>query len=340
MSVRKFYVQTQTTMRLHKHGLPMKSILFVMPMSSVGGGNVKILHYLSHAQSFGLKVGLWVTGDNGNVDWTPQEVSKIHIHTPTTLDTWDTIFFTWPLDWQKIENLTSRLLPEKKFIHIIQHIRHVNPDFLNGYALDLLKRKNFSRICVSPEVSKAIAPHVTNYSLTCTIPNVIDTKLFYPTNHRKTSPHKLKVLYANWKNTFGNQIRDHWKSMNTPHNITFESIDQLISQNTLADRMRNTDIFIGTPNPMEGFYLAPLEAMASAVAVICPDVIGNRSFCIPNVTCLMPTYNDIDEHIQALRKLVEHGKLRKKIAHNGYRQAQARQWWDERDDFLKFLQCL
>ena len=318
----------------------MRTMLFVMPTSGVGGGNVKILHYLSHARSLGLRVGLWVTEDNDPVDWSPQPVSDVHIRTPKTLDDWDTIFFTWAPDWPKIAERISYHLPDQRIVHIIQHVRHANPNFLNGYALHLLQTKTFSRICVSPEVSEAISPYMADDALMKTIPNVVDTRLFHPTAPWITPSRPLKVLYANWKNTFGNRIRDRWRSSGTLHDVTFESIDQLVSQQALANQMRTADIFIGTPNRTEGFYLAPLEAMASEVAVICPNVVGNRSFCLPGVTCLMPTYDDLEEHIQALLQFVDDSSLRRAIARNGYRKARSRQWWDERSDFLRFLQCM
>ena len=128
-----------------------------------------------------------------------------------------------------------------------------------------------------------------------------------------------------------------WQSIHATDAVTFESIDQLLSQQAFAHRMRAADIFIGTPNKTEGFYLAPLEAMASKVAVICPDVIGNRSFCLRDMTCLMPNYDDLDGHVGALLQLVDDPSLRRTIARNGYRKARSRQWWDERSDFLGFL---
>ncbi|MBQ27459.1 MAG: hypothetical protein CMH81_04875 [Nitrospiraceae bacterium] len=318
----------------------MSSMLFVMPTSAVGGGNVKIIHYLSHARSLGLRVGLWVTQDNDPINWSPQSVADIHIRTPETLKEWDTIFFTWAPDWPKISERLTSPLSEQHIIHIIQHIRHINPDFLNGYALHLLQTKAFSRICVSPEVAETITPYVKNTALMKTIPNVIDTRLFHPTFRWITPSRPLKVLYANWKTTFGNRIRDYWQSTHARDTIIFESIDHPLSQQAFAHRMRAADIFIGTPNKTEGFYLAPLEAMASAVAVICPDVIGNRSFCLRNVTCLMPVYDDLDGHVSTLRQFLDDPNLRHTIARNGYQKARSRQWWDERGDFLCFLQRL
>lgn len=42
----------------------------------------------------------------------------------------------------------------------------------------------------------------------------------------------------------------------------------------------------------EGFYLPALEAMAMNKLVVCPNVVGNVDFCIPNVTCIQPEYTE------------------------------------------------
>lgn len=55
--------------------------------------------------------------------------------------------------------------------------------------------------------------------------------------------------------------------------------------------MAGTRIVVTLPNPSEGFYLPALEAMKLGKAVICPDAIGNRGFCIDRVTALMPPFS-------------------------------------------------
>ena len=44
--------------------------------------------------------------------------------------------------------------------------------------------------------------------------------------------------------------------------------------------------------------------MALGSVVVCPDVIGNRSFCIPSGTAFLPTYTT-DEVIGATRTALE-----------------------------------
>jgi glycosyltransferase involved in cell wall biosynthesis len=37
---------------------------------------------------------------------------------------------------------------------------------------------------------------------------------------------------------------------------------------------------------IEGFYMPALEGMALGTLVVCPDCIGNRSFCLPGYNSL------------------------------------------------------
>ena len=45
------------------------------------------------------------------------------------------------------------------------------------------------------------------------------------------------------------------------------------------------------PLAEEGFYLPALEAMAMGCVVICPDCVGNRAFCVDEVTALVPDHD-------------------------------------------------
>jgi len=48
----------------------------------------------------------------------------------------------------------------------------------------------------------------------------------------------------------------------------------------------------------EGFFMPALEAMSLGILVVCPDSVGNRSFCLDGVTCLMPGYS-VEQIVQA-----------------------------------------
>ena len=71
----------------------------------------------------------------------------------------------------------------------------------------------------------------------------------------------------------------------------------------LVNRAKLT-IFLPNKKEGEGFYLPALEAMALGSLVICPDCVGNRSFCLPNHNCFRPDY-DSDSIINSVKIALE-----------------------------------
>jgi glycosyltransferase involved in cell wall biosynthesis len=79
---------------------------------------------------------------------------------------------------------------------------------------------------------------------------------------------------------------------------TVELIDKRIPRWELVQQMARARVTVLVPNPKEGFYLPALEAMAVGTVVVCPDCIGNRSFCLPGENCFRPGYDE-DEMVAA-----------------------------------------
>jgi glycosyltransferase involved in cell wall biosynthesis len=56
------------------------------------------------------------------------------------------------------------------------------------------------------------------------------------------------------------------------------------------EQLKNSELVITLPHEQEGFFLPALEAMAMGCIVICPDCIGNQSFCLDGVNAFRPDY--------------------------------------------------
>ena len=65
----------------------------------------------------------------------------------------------------------------------------------------------------------------------------------------------------------------------------------------LVNRARAT-VFL--PHQTEGFYIPALEGMGLETIVVCPDCVGNRSFCLADRNCLLPAFST-----QAIRAAAE-----------------------------------
>ena len=87
----------------------------------------------------------------------------------------------------------------------------------------------------------------------------------------------------------------------------------------------------------EGFYLPALEAMAMNKLVICPFAVGNVDFCIPNVTCLQPEYNEDALYKTAVNALGMHADEKKKMIHAGKEISKNHDIKQEKENLLKLL---
>ncbi|MGI0068949.1 MAG: glycosyltransferase, partial [Nitrosopumilaceae archaeon] len=67
------------------------------------------------------------------------------------------------------------------------------------------------------------------------------------------------------------------------------------------DFVRRGKITLFLPNAVEGFYLPALEGMVMGTLVVCPDCVGNRSFCLDAYNCFQPEYN-IESILKAVDK--------------------------------------
>jgi glycosyltransferase involved in cell wall biosynthesis len=69
-----------------------------------------------------------------------------------------------------------------------------------------------------------------------------------------------------------------------------EVLTEHVSRDDFLDSMRRARVTLFLPNEEEGFYLPALEGMALGTIVVCPDCVGNRSFCLPGVNAFRPAF--------------------------------------------------
>jgi glycosyltransferase involved in cell wall biosynthesis len=100
--------------------------------------------------------------------------------------------------------------------------------------------------------------------------------------------------------------------------------------------MAQAQIVITLPEPLEGFYLPALEAMAAGCLVICPDAVGNRGFCRDGETCLIST-RDPASFVAAVLRLRADAGLAAALRANGRRMAQAHTLEAERAAYHRIL---
>jgi hypothetical protein len=65
-------------------------------------------------------------------------------------------------------------------------------------------------------------------------------------------------------------------------------VDRPLPRDELLDALARARVTVHLPASIEGAYLPALESMALGAAVVCPDCVGNRSFCRDGDTSLVP----------------------------------------------------
>lgn len=197
------------------------------------------------------------------------------------------ILFLAGLDWLRLPEEKRRNSPVP-IINLIQGFRHADPDhpcygFLQYPAI---------RICVSQEIKVAIEATGRPQGEIFVIPNGIDLEKFrYPTpiDHLKPVDRPNQVTIVALKQPqLARQLKLQLQT--TFPEIQIKMIDTFLPRHEFIQCLRESPITIFLPLATEGFYLPALEGMAAGTLVICPDCVGNRSFCLDNWNCWRPEY--------------------------------------------------
>lgn len=256
--------------------MPLR-VLFYRDFRGLTGGHLKVHDYYEHVRaspnhipiiSF-PKDTLW---DKSN-PWLNERGRVLDAWNHNSAD----ILFIAGMDWNIIPEKIRESGP-KPTINLIQGIRHSDP------KLPLFQFLHYPawRICVSEEVAQAIlGTGRVNGPLTV-IENGID--LSQMNRSRSWKERDIDVLILGLKNpglakNVQNLLHERFGTV---------LIDRFIDRSNLLSYFSRCKAAICIPYESEGFYLPALEAMASGCLVVCPDCIGNRGFCKPNNTALVP----------------------------------------------------
>jgi hypothetical protein len=209
-------------------------------------------------------------------------------------------------DWRYTIPIEERAEYRRPIINLVQHVWHACPnDPLNRHRF--LPHKAI-RICVGPQITKAITRTGRVRGPVFTIPNALDLDLV--TGMADAPARDIDVLVAaNKRPELGRSVVARLRR----EGRTVELVDERIPRYKLLALMGRARVSVFVPNPKEGFYLPALEGMAVGTVVVCPDCIGNRSFCLPGENCFRPAYDE-DEIVAAaetaLREAPELDELR------------------------------
>jgi hypothetical protein len=249
-----------------------KTVLFYRNYKFFSGGQMKVRDYFNHVEASGsceARICIAPSSSPDNI-WTDVTAST-SIYRPEQAD----ILFIAGMDWAALEphpNIEER----RTVINLIQSVQHALPrDPRHKYLA-----RRAVRICVSREVAAAIGQTGKCIGPIYTIPNGLDFGLLPETPQKDT-----EVFIAGLKRP---NLAEKIAAFLKEKGVEVDCATERIERGAFLKRMSRARVAVTLPLDQEGFFLPALEAMAMGCTLICPDCLGNRSFCVDNTTCLMP----------------------------------------------------
>ncbi len=262
-----------------------RRILFYRDLRNFSGGHLKVYHYFQHllqSERYTPRIAFgpdtvwdefnpWSGQREQVVDWDPERTDLV---------------FLAGKDWEYAlaHGLEASGRP---VVNLVQHLRHADPEqplrrYLGRRAL---------RICVSAEVAEAIGGTGEVNGPVITIPNGIEVAPL-PDDFASATPpgsagREPVLILATKQTDFARAVDDGLRR----EGVTTRLHDRFIPRKEFLARLGRHALVVCIPDPEEGFYLPALEAMERGAFVVCPDCIGNRSFCLDGVTGYRPAHD-------------------------------------------------
>jgi glycosyltransferase involved in cell wall biosynthesis len=306
-----------------------RQVLFFRDFKRFTGGDLKVWDYFNHVLSSpGYSARVMFSDDSVWGATNPWLESREYVVPPGEVPQADVLFVSG-IDWRQIE-YPKRVESPVPIINLVQHVKHAcENDPLERYRF--LPHKAI-RICVAPEVTRAIERTGTVRGPIFTIPDAIDFEAV--ARHALDSNRGIDLLIvANKQPERGAAIRARLEGPER----RIEIVDSRIPREQLLGLIGRAAVTILLPNPKEGFYLPAVEAMALGTIVVCPDCIGNRSFCIDGSNCFRPPYEEEAIASAAEEALGRVEDLAPMVA-SGLRTAREHDLVGERTAFLEILE--
>lgn len=304
------------------------NVLFYRDYIRFQGGHLKVWHYFNHLKNSNSYNPLICFSQRSIQDKTNPwcEVDKLSAWSPIGIDT----LFLAGLDWQialKNDDFNKNKI-KLPIINLIQGLSHAEPDDVKYQFLS----ERAIRICVSNQVSEAIQATGRVNGPIFTIPNGVDLKVSdVPLSIDEKN---IDILIVAIKNP---ELGLAFEQRLTASSQNIKLITEPLHRPIFLDLLKSSKICLCLPMMAEGFYLPALEAMALEAIVICPDCIGNRSFCIDKYNSFMPSY-DQDSLWSALQTALLLSKEEQKVMlENAINTARAHELQHEFRQFLDIM---
>jgi glycosyltransferase involved in cell wall biosynthesis len=259
-----------------------KAVCFYRNYQGFTGGHLKVwdyYHHVKHSHDFSPCIFFgkesifeaenpWKEDHDGRMpEWEPEKAE---------------VLFLGGDDWLSLPESQRRSWPGP-VINLVQGVSHADP----GTLLYSFLANRAIRICVSKEVEQEILKTDQVNGPLFTIPNGIDPSLF-PEKKMRYQEREIDLLIAGTKNP--DLAMELFRQVNHK-SLVIRVVDDQIPRQEFLSLLGESRITLFLPGRREGFYLPALEGMAAGTLVICPDCVGNRSYCIDFMNCIRPDYS-------------------------------------------------
>ena len=298
-----------------------KTVLFVRNFNTFRGGHLKILDCLEHVRtSPAYRAELYVTSESSaDHPWKdhPSLVSELD------LDAADVLVLGGSA-WRFLPDGIEETVP---VVNLVQGMRHAD----SSHRKHAFLQRRALRLCVSEEVKAEIEATGLVNGPVRVMATALDAGAF-----PEPSPPNGKVFIAGQK---ARTLAADVARLLGEAGIEVDCAIERCPRDEFLSRMAAAEIAVVLPLKREGFFLPALEAMLLQRAVVCPDCVGNRGFCVDGETCVVPDY-DAPSVAAAVQRLLADTPLRDTVREGGRRAALARSVEQERLDFLSALNSL
>jgi hypothetical protein len=256
----------------------MSMVVFHRNFQRFQGGHLKVFHYFQHVRSSPshdarIRFSPDSVWDATN-PWSGLRDTVIGTEEITHAD----ILFLAGMDWRLLapeQHAASRL----PIVNLIQDFRVTRPEA----PLHAFLARPAIRICVSAEIQEALESLGSVEGPILTVPIGIDVEGLPPA--RATEERDLDCVVLAIKNpALGREIYERLAAAR--YRVLL--VDRPTPRNELLQAMARARVAVHLPASVEGAYMPALESMALGALVVCPDCVGNRSFCRDGETCLLP----------------------------------------------------
>lgn len=308
----------------------MGTVVFYRNFQRFQGGHLKVFHYFQHVRS------------------SPRHEARIRF-SPDSLWGPENPWYAYPeavigpgeevkpdalflagMDWRSL-TAEQRDAPPAPIVNLIQGFRHTRP----GDAAYEFLRHRAVRICVSAEIEQELRSLGFVEGPIFTVPIGLDLDTLpapRPVGEREIDCVVLAVKDRAAGRRLAKRLKKELDSVLL--------IDAPVPREQLLRAMGDARVTVHLPAAVEGAYLPALESMALDTPVVCPDCVGNRSFCRDGETCLVPAREERAMLAATLELLQAPASERAALLEGGRRESMSRGLDSERARFLEILDGL